>query len=538
MTLDMKRWLERGKAQKPGVSIAGKGGFAPLAEANYDPFFAMYTPETQRREQKRFAMENQRVGVKAMSLDALVKSAGESSIKLTGTLIAPGINQDQALLYYENCPPLQSTIAAFINGTLGDGIRIHTPDGEPPKGAGMEAVMALLGADTTAKSQTTRETLSLLQLEAVLVDRETTGDGYLEIIEADGVPIAINHIPAVYIRVEVRTGERYPVYLYAQGTQRLYFSDVSDPERRNQSDGKPTADDDNAAHRLIHLTAGSLRGNFTGVPKWWGERDKAETYRACDLITINHMRNAPGLAGILFLTGGSKLEPQAKKNIDDYFRSRAMGVYNSGMVLTLELPGGATEEGYGSTPKPMIRYKPFDPPIPSEVYFELQTMIRDSFRACFRFSRLAIGEETGVNRASAVTLRRNDEENVFRTERRKLAALLNDTLVRLTYEAAGKRKKERYTGQIFISFEGASLTTQADQINSAKTLTETGAFTINEVRRAVGYEVVDAEDGGDEWGDLPLWLAQMLSGNPADLTIDDLAKMVEAKRRGELTTNG
>lgn len=206
--------------------------------------------------------------------------------------------------------------------------------------------------------------LSLTELlDQFMVDYESTGNGYLEVIrDRAGQITGLEHVPAHTIRVH-SSGEKFQ---QKRGNQHTWFSrygaDPVDPVT-----GDPVADSSVRGNELIHLKSYSPQSDYYGVPDVipalgaiLGDVKRQE-------YNISFFDNHAVPAYAVTVTG-AELDEETKQEIRRFFQKEVKENPHSTLVLSAESDG------------------PYDPDVPP-VEFKFERLSTETKEASFSIFR-------------------------------------------------------------------------------------------------------------------------------------------------------
>lgn len=526
------RKIEKASARKPRAKGQATYGNTPVSSTPplvlpiEDRFMGLYP----RAVQNSIAVETREIekATGCKSIKMFIGDEYEGQIKTLATRLykeemyvtSPPVNPYIAMQMYEGSAPLQTCISAYTDNIFGEGFRIARRKDAPENKATLDALGAFFGADEQPGERGARESIILHEFKLWLRDVETTGTGYLELVmDDDGRPASVKQLPSLTIRELVRSKTKLPLYMQMDALGNVvYFKDVRDSIDYDSITGKPYSGDGqgNKANPVIRRRVPSPKGDKDGRPRWWGERHKLEAYHGGDYSMAMFYRQAPFIAGLLKIMG-IELDEKGRGNIERWFAEKAQGVKNHHTVLMLD---AASDDGS----RPHIEYQKLSPDNPQGEILSAGDAIKDALRYCWRMSRLVLGQETNVNKASAATLRRSDEEQAFGPTRLDIQALINryitNPLLGLGYD-----EQPDY----FIVIEDMNTIVHADSVETAAQLASTGAATIDEIRAQAGLSPLPDK----ELGSMLPWVAKALS-MPAGATPKAAAVNEFLRRHGEI----
>lgn len=279
-----------------------------------------------------------------------------------------------------------------------------------------------------------------------IVDREKTGNGFLEVVR-DGVgkPAGIEYMDAKNMRVctytvpdeieftimenkkpvKVKRRKKFRRFAQMVNGKVVYFKEYGDKRIMDLRTGKF---DDNTPENLqatevIHFKIGS---STYGVPRWIGHLVNVYGARKAEELNYMYFKNGRHTPAAIMVENGM-LSKESYENIQNYMND-IQGVENAHKFLLLEVEGIGTEDDMGAE-KPSnvkVEIKSLAEMVQKDALFlEYDATHRAKFRSSFRLPPLYTGEADEYNRATADTARRITEEQVFQPERVIICGKLN-----------------------------------------------------------------------------------------------------------------
>ena len=182
--------------------------------------------------------------------------------------------------------------------------------------------------------------LSLTELlDAFMVDYESTGNAYLEVLRDNaGTIVGLEHVPAHTIRVHV-DGKRFQ---QRRGNNHVWFSAYGADPVHKETGTSGNIDDGAQANELLHLKSYSPQSDYYGVPDIvpalgaiLGDQKRQE-------YNISFFDNH-AIPAYAVTVSGADLDDSTKQQIKKFFQQDIKEYPHSTLVLTAEHPQGMTD---------------------------------------------------------------------------------------------------------------------------------------------------------------------------------------------------
>lgn len=342
-------------------------------------------------------------------------------------------------------------------------------------------------------------------MELVLMDRESTGSGYLEVTRnAKGDIDGLYHAQSVTIRV--LKGAKG--YVQLRGGTKRYFKNFGDPEVRSVKTGKP-ADPKvglpllERATELIPFHVYSPRSIFYGLPRFAAAAPAVAGNRLSAMRNVNFFENDACPRLIITVSGG-KLASASMDMIEAFLRKNGKGTANAHRALLLQAE--SKKMTLNSENKVAINVIPLTVGTTEDASFLQYRKANDEeIREAFGIAE-AYFSTASTNRASAETGRLVTEQGVFEPERISVEHTLNHTVV------AGIGASEAH-----LRLKRPSSLDPIESVNVDQRLASGWALTVNEMRVRQGLVPFEDKDLGNKPYMLTMTLLQRgigLDGKP------------------------
>ncbi|EJS62032.1 PBSX family phage portal protein [Bacillus cereus BAG2X1-1] len=328
-------------------------------------------------------------------------------------------------------------------------------------------------------------------LETSIDDRETTGNGYIEVIRnLEGKPAELVNMLPQYMRVtrkddkpqdvtyiingkEVKRKKLFRRYVQQVGTIDTYFKEYGDPRFLNKETGEfgtATFGDKNATE-VIQLKIGN--GPY-GIPRWVSHVVHMVGARKAEELNLRYFKQGRHIPMAILLKNGI-LSEDSEAAITDYV-SNVEGEDNQHKYLLLQVE--SAEEGIvGDTPIPVdIELKSLADILQNDALFlEYDEKSRQKVQSAFRLPDVYVGYIRDFNRATAESVREITEEQVFEPERNNLEFIINNVLL-LPYGLK----------HVYVNLRKSEISNTEDMVKTIEVLADKGGLTFQDVRNLAG----------------------------------------------------
>jgi len=328
-------------------------------------------------------------------------------------------------------------------------------------------------------------------LETAIDDKETTGNGYIEVIRnLEGKPAELINMLPQYMRVtrkdskpqdvtylvngkEIKRKKVFRRYVQRVGSVDTYFKEFGDPRFLNKETGEfsdVTLGEKNATE-VIHLKIGN--GPY-GIPRWVSHVVHMIGARKAEELNLRYFKQGRHIPMAILLKNGI-LSEESEAAITDYV-SNVEGEDNQHKYLLLQVE--SAEEGIvGDTPTPVdIELKSLADILQNDALFlEYDEKSRQKVQSAFRLPDVYVGYIRDFNRATAESVREITEEQVFEPERNNLEFIINNVLL-LPYGLK----------HVYVNLRKSEISNTEDMVKTIEVLADKGGLTFQDVRNIAG----------------------------------------------------
>ncbi|AXK21525.1 phage portal protein [Bacillus sp. COPE52] len=328
-------------------------------------------------------------------------------------------------------------------------------------------------------------------LETSIDDRETTGNGYIEVIRnLDGKPAELVNMLSQYMRVtrkddkpqevtytingnEVKRKKLFRRYVQRVGNTDTYFKEFGDPRFLNKETGQfgtSTFGEKNATE-VIQLKIGN--GPY-GIPRWVSHVVHMVGARKAEELNLRYFKQGRHIPMAILLKNGI-LSEESEAALTDYV-SNVEGEDNQHKYLLLQVE--SAEEGIvGDTPTSVdIELKSLADILQNDALFlEYDEKSRQKVQSAFRLPDVYVGYIRDFNRATAESVREITEEQVFEPERSALEFIINNVLL-LPYGLK----------HVYVNLRKSEISNTEDMVKTIEVLADKGGLTFQDIRNIAG----------------------------------------------------
>lgn len=324
-------------------------------------------------------------------------------------------------------------------------------------------------------------------LETSIDDKETTGNGYIEVIRnLEGKPAELINMLPQYMRVtrkdnkpqevtylvngkEIKRKKVFRRYLQRVGAVDTYFKEFGDPRFLNKETGEfsEISLGEKNATEVIHLKIGN--GPY-GIPRWVSHVVHMVGARKAEELNLRYFKQGRHIPMAILLKNGI-LSEDSEAAITDYV-SNVEGEDNQHKYLLLQVE--SAEEGVvGDTqPNVDIELKSLADILQNDALFlEYDDKSRQKVQSAFRLPDIYVGYSRDFNRATADAAREITEEQVFEPERNSLEFIINNILL-LPYELK----------HVYVNLRKPEISNTEDLVKILDVLSKYGGTTFNDLR--------------------------------------------------------
>ncbi|MFB7351961.1 phage portal protein [Bacillus thuringiensis] len=323
-------------------------------------------------------------------------------------------------------------------------------------------------------------------LEVAIDDRETTGNGYIEVIRnVSNQPDQLANMLPQHMRVTRKDEELQDVkyivngksitrkkkfrrYVQIVDNNPIYFKEFGDPRFLNKNTGKFSKESfggDNATE-ILHLKIGN--GPY-GIPRWVSHVVHMVGARKAEELNLRYFKQGRHVPMAMIIKNGL-LDDDSEAALADY-ASSIEGEDNQHKFLLLQLKAG--EDEVTGEPVPAdIEIKSLSDILQNDALFlEYDDKSRQKVQSAFRLPDIYVGYSRDFNRATADAAREITEEQVFEPERNSLEFIINNILL-LPYELK----------HVYVNLRKPEISNTEDLVKMLDVLSKYGGTTFNDLR--------------------------------------------------------
>ncbi|QWH09521.1 phage portal protein [Bacillus mycoides] len=327
-------------------------------------------------------------------------------------------------------------------------------------------------------------------LETVIDDRETTGNGYIEVIRnMEKRPAELINMLPQYMRVMRKDQEAQEVvyvingkpikrkkffrrYVQEVDTNTIYFKEFGDPRFLNKKTGKygAASHGEDEATEVLHLKIGN--GAY-GIPRWLSHVVHMVGARKAEELNLRYFKQGRHVPMAMIIKNGL-LDDDSEAALADY-ASSIEGEDNQHKFLLLQLKAGE-DEATGEPVPADIELKSLADILQNDALFlEYDEKSRQKVQSAFRLPDVYVGYIRDFNRATAESVREITEEQVFEPERNNLEFIINNVLL-LPYGLK----------HVYVNLRKSEISNTEDLVKTIEILADKGGLTFQDVRNIAG----------------------------------------------------
>lgn len=315
-------------------------------------------------------------------------------------------------------------------------------------------------------------------LEKMLVDLESTGNGYIEVGRTVAGEIGyIGHIPSTTIRVRrLRDG-----YVQIVNQQTVFFNNFQDKNGRNPVTTDPRPNE------LIHFKKYTPKNSYYGIPDSLAASYSIVGDQLAARYNVDYFENKAVPRYIVTLKGG-KLSNESEDKLFRFLQSGLRG--QNHRTLFLPLPGDSPDN------KVEFKMEPVESGIQDGSFDKYRKANREDILMAHQMPISKVGSTGGASIASALAADRTFKEQVARPAQRNIEKVLN------------KIVKEK-TDMFILKLDELTLTDENTQSQIDERYLKMQVVVPNEVRQRLGMTL--RADGQDTVQIGPQQRAEMLA---------------------------
>ncbi|MES1049339.1 phage portal protein [Bacillus thuringiensis] len=323
-------------------------------------------------------------------------------------------------------------------------------------------------------------------LEVAIDDRETTGNGYIEVIRnASNQPDQLANMLPQHMRITRKDEElqdvkylvnnkniirkkKFRQYVQIVDNNPIYFKEFGDPRFLNKKTGKFSKESfggDNATE-ILHFKIGN--GPY-GIPRWVSHVVHMVGARKAEELNLRYFKQGRHVPMAMIIKNGL-LDDDSEAALADYATS-IEGEDNQHKFLLLQLKAGE-DEATGEPVPADIEIKSLADILQNDALFlEYDDKSRQKVQSAFRLPDIYVGYSRDFNRATADAAREITEEQVFEPERNSLEFIINNILL-LPYELK----------HVYVNLRKPESSNTEDMVKILDILSKYGGTTFNDLR--------------------------------------------------------
>lgn len=379
-------------------------------------------------------------------------------------VVIPPYNLDELAYFYENSSSNHAAVNAKVSNVVGLGYHFDPTNQTLDRLEEAPSVEALERAQRKIERTKTQleEWLEELNdedtfttvLEKVMVDAESTGNGYIEVGRTVTGEIGyIGHIPSTSIRVRRdRDG-----YVQIVGQKIVYFRNFG------ESNANPITSDPRP-NELIHVKVYSPKNSYYGVPDTVASATSMVGSELAAKYNVDYFENK-AVPRYIVVTKGAKLSNDSEDRMFQFLQGGLRG--QNHRTLYIPLPGDTDQN------KVEFDMKPIENGIQDGSFDRYRKSNKEDVLMAHQVPQSKVGGGAGASIAASLASDRTFKEQVCRPRQRMLEKLINKII------------KER-TNIVRFKFNELSLTDELAQSQIDERYLRNKVIVPNEVRSRIG----------------------------------------------------
>lgn len=355
--------------------------------------------------------------------------------------IRPDHNIQACLAALEASTRLQKLVRTFARNTVGLGYHIapkkmrYETDTDPTDDPTVRAEDERI----TSFFEVCNPEMPLAEVvERAVIDRETTGNGYLEATRTAGNDLSgIYHVPCVNMRLR---GGPIPGFIQFRDTGALtknpqgipryvYFKKFGDLNVMNKWTGEydPNTMYEDRATEVVHLKVYAPDSYYYGKPRWLSALPSVLLSHSAKQWNLNFVANNASWP-IAIITENAELDAQSQQLLSDVTLAKGKGVQGAGRVIFLQAQ--KKHPAFRGTDTRIRVEKLAMGQTDDGSFLKLLKQCDDDIRETYGINELFLGSANDLNRASASVSRQVTNEQEFVPQARRDEFIFNATFMR------------------------------------------------------------------------------------------------------------
>jgi len=380
-------------------------------------------------------------------------------------VVIPPYSLEELAFFYENSSANHAAINAKVSNVVGLGYHFEPTSStldkldEAPDENSLERAQRKLERTKTRLEEWLEElndedTFSTV-LQKVMIDAESTGNGYIEIGRTVTGDIGyVGHIPSTTIRVRRnRDG-----YVQIVGEKVVFFRNFGEVNTPNPLTNDPRPNE------LIHIKIYSPKNSYYGVPDTVASAVPMVGNELAGKYNVDYFENK-AVPRYVVLTKGAKLSSDSEDKMFAFLQGGLRG--QNHRTLYIPLPGDTDQN------KVDFEMKPIENGIQDGSFEKYRKANKEDILMAHQVPQSKVGGGAGMAIAASLASDRTFKEQVCRPRQRMLEKLIN------------KIVKER-TDIVKFKFNELSLTDEVAQSQIDERYLRNQVIVPNEVRSRIG----------------------------------------------------
>lgn len=389
-------------------------------------------------------------------------------------VVIPPYNMDELAYFYENSGANHAAINAKVSNVVGLGYHFEPTndtldrlDEAPNEESLMRAQRKVERAKTRLEEwleEMNDEDTFTTVLEKVMIDAESTGNGYIEVgRKITGEIGYIGHIPSTSIRVRRdRDG-----YVQIVGPKVVFFRNFGDQTTPNPLTTDPRPNE------LIHIKIYSPKNSYYGVPDTVSSAVSMVGNELAGKYNVDYFENK-AVPRYIIVTKGAKLSDDSEDRMFQFLQGGLRG--QNHRTLYIPLPGDTDQN------KVEFDMKPVENGIQDGSFDKYRKSNKEDILMAHQVPQSKVGGGAGMSIAASLASDRTFKEQVCRPKQRMLEKVINKII----------REK---TDIVRFKFNELSLTDELAQSQIDERYLRNQVVVPNEIRQRIGLPM--RQDGNN-----------------------------------------
>jgi PBSX family phage portal protein len=452
--------------------------------------------------------------------------------------VQPPYSIESFCTIFETSSMVHSCIVAYQQNVLGFGWDVVFAEDVDPEDEEAKAQQKIL--DALLNDPNPEITSGQILFNQYMTDKETCGDGYIEIVRnLKGEIIGLWNAATRTIRIrgkkfdpslQRKTSRGYVQYV---DLKKMFFKNFGDERGLNRHTGEYYAERlprNQEANELLHNRIYAPRSPYYGIPRYVSAGMAITGMYWAERTDNSYFKNGCFIGKMMVITN-AKLDQDSMAEMNSYISALKGNPDNAHKMMVISLEAENDEESASLSTKEKKADVKFESmsdknELGFKDYYESSEKI---IKRGFRLPDIFLGENKEISRANYWTARAFAEEQIFQPLRKEEEEFFNQTLVKKfnLYD-------ESVLSKVRIKFKSLPTGDSKEQAEEDRFASMAGSRTTNEMRERDGKTKIEAW-----WADVPQGIAKTLlsAGFPPNGSLEDMLKIVEQQGKSVVIFN-